>query len=106
MTKLGPSDTAKRIGLRRVEADVLSKLARLALGLGDFKIAQQRAMACLRIANEMPLGLKDGFSSSHNAGIRAVLPPVCFHWNRIGAPRHVTETRGMSVRVSFDEMDL
>ena len=49
---------AKRIGMRRLECEVLSEFARLALDLGDSHIARQRAVESLRIANELVLGLK------------------------------------------------
>jgi tetratricopeptide (TPR) repeat protein len=49
---------AKRIGMRRLECEVISEFARLALDLGDSHIARQRAVESLRIANELVLGLK------------------------------------------------
>ena len=50
--------TAKRIRMRRLECEVISEFARLALDLGDSHIARQRAVESLRIANELVLGLK------------------------------------------------
>jgi tetratricopeptide (TPR) repeat protein len=49
---------AKRIGIRRLEADLLCELARLALDVGDWETARQRAVASLMIANELWLGLR------------------------------------------------
>jgi hypothetical protein len=49
---------AKRIGMRRLECEVISEFARLALDLGDSHIARQRAVESLRLANELVLGLK------------------------------------------------
>ena len=49
---------ARRLGIRRLEAEILTGLARLALKLGDSALARSRAMAALGIANEMGLGLR------------------------------------------------
>jgi len=49
---------ARRIGIRRLEADLLCELARLALEVGDWETARQRAVASLMIANELWLGLR------------------------------------------------
>jgi tetratricopeptide (TPR) repeat protein len=49
---------ARRIGCRRLEADVLGEQSRLALDLGEFSVARQRAVEALRIANELSLGLR------------------------------------------------
>jgi tetratricopeptide (TPR) repeat protein len=49
---------ARRIGIRRLEAEALSELARLALNLGDTQVARQRAIESLKIANEFSLGLR------------------------------------------------
>lgn len=49
---------ARRIGIRKLEADVLSELSRLALDLGDSEVARSRAMAALEIANELGLGIR------------------------------------------------
>jgi len=49
---------AKRIGMRRLECEVISEFARLALDLGDSHIARQRAVESLLIANELVMGLK------------------------------------------------
>jgi tetratricopeptide (TPR) repeat protein len=51
-------DESRRIGIRRLESEVLSELSRLACDLGDAQIARQRAIEALRIANESALGLK------------------------------------------------
>ncbi|MFP3940573.1 MAG: SIR2 family protein [Thermoanaerobaculia bacterium] len=49
---------ARKFGIRRVEADVLSELSRLALALGDTGTARQRAMEALAIAKQLGLGLR------------------------------------------------
>ncbi|HSY51749.1 MAG TPA: SIR2 family protein [Thermoanaerobaculia bacterium] len=49
---------ARRIGIKRLEADLLCELARLALEVGDWETARQRAVASLMIANELWLGLR------------------------------------------------
>jgi len=49
---------ARRIGIRKLEADILAELAQLSLFIGDTESARQRAMDSLRIANELALGLK------------------------------------------------
>lgn len=49
---------ARKFGIRRVEADVLSELSRLALALGDTGTARESAMEALAIANELGLGLR------------------------------------------------
>jgi hypothetical protein len=49
---------ARRIGIRRLEADLLSELGRLALDVGDWETARQRAVMSLLIANELWLGLR------------------------------------------------
>lgn len=49
---------ARRIGIRKLEADVLAEQSQLSLALGDTESARRRAMQSLRIANEMALGLK------------------------------------------------
>jgi tetratricopeptide (TPR) repeat protein len=49
---------ARRIGIRRLEADLLCELGRLALEVGDWETARQRAVASLMIANELSLGLR------------------------------------------------
>jgi tetratricopeptide (TPR) repeat protein len=49
---------ARRIGIRRLECEVISELARLALDLGEAELARQRATDSLHIANELALGLK------------------------------------------------
>jgi len=51
-------DEARRIGIRKLEADVLSEMARLALDLGDAVVARQRSIDSLHIANELMLGLR------------------------------------------------
>jgi tetratricopeptide (TPR) repeat protein len=48
---------AHRLGISRLEAEVLSELSRLALDLGDALVARQRAMEALQLANELRLGL-------------------------------------------------
>jgi tetratricopeptide (TPR) repeat protein len=49
---------ARKMGIRRLEADVLSELARLALDQHDHEAARTNAMRSLRIANECGLGLR------------------------------------------------
>jgi ATP/maltotriose-dependent transcriptional regulator MalT len=49
---------ARRIGIRRLEADLLCELARLALQVGDWETARRRAVESLMIANELWLGLR------------------------------------------------
>jgi tetratricopeptide (TPR) repeat protein len=51
-------DTARRKGIRRLEADVLSELSRLALDLGDSESAMNQAMKSMSIANELGLGIR------------------------------------------------
>ena len=46
------------MGIRRLEADVLSELSRLALDHGDTEAACTHAMEGMRIANELGLGLR------------------------------------------------
>lgn len=53
---------ARRIGIRRLEAEIFSGLARVALKLGDAEVARQRAMTALRLANELGLGLRQAHS--------------------------------------------
>lgn len=48
---------ARKLGISRLEAEVLSELSRLALDLGDALVARARAMDALRLANELRLGL-------------------------------------------------
>lgn len=49
---------ARHLGIRRLEAEVLSGLARLALRLGDAELARRRALESLALANELSLGLR------------------------------------------------
>ncbi len=49
---------ARRIGIRKLEADVLAEQSQLSLSIGDTESARRRAMHSLRIANELALGLK------------------------------------------------
>ena len=51
-------ENSRRIGIRRLEADVLAQLARLALDLNDPETARQKAGAALSIANQLGLGLR------------------------------------------------
>jgi tetratricopeptide (TPR) repeat protein len=55
---LGCLRMARQIGIRRLEADALSELSRLALDLGDAENARRQAMAALRLSNELGLGLR------------------------------------------------
>lgn len=55
---LGCLRMACQIGIRRLEADALSELSRLALDLGDAENARRQAMAALRLSNELGLGLR------------------------------------------------
>lgn len=49
---------ARKIGILKLEADVLAELSQLSLAIGDTESARRRAMESLRIANELSLGLK------------------------------------------------
>ncbi|HEU0015981.1 MAG TPA: SIR2 family protein [Longimicrobium sp.] len=49
---------AHRLGIKRLQADVLSELSRLALAVGDWETARTRAVQSLMIANELSLGLR------------------------------------------------
>lgn len=49
---------ARRLGIRRLEAEILAGLCRVALSLGDNALARQRAMTALGLANELGLGLR------------------------------------------------
>jgi tetratricopeptide (TPR) repeat protein len=49
---------ARARGIRRLQSDILSELARLALDIGDWETARWRAMSSLMLANEMSLGLR------------------------------------------------
>ena len=51
-------ELAREIGIRRLEADTLAELSRLALDLGDSETARRRAMEALMIANLLGLGLR------------------------------------------------
>lgn len=51
-------DTGRRIGMRRLQAEALTELSRLAYDLGDAQLARKRAIESLRIANELVLGLR------------------------------------------------
>jgi len=49
---------ARNIGIRRLEADCLAELSRLALVLGDLDAARRRSMEALALANQLGLGLR------------------------------------------------
>jgi tetratricopeptide (TPR) repeat protein len=49
---------ARKHGIRKLEADILSERSRLALQLGDGELARKRAIEALQIANELVLGLR------------------------------------------------
>lgn len=51
-------ERSRRLGIRRLEASVLSQMARLGLDLGDTEMARLRALASMAIANELGLGLR------------------------------------------------
>jgi len=51
-------DEGRRIGMRRLQAEALTELSRLAIDLGDAQLARERAIESLRIANELVLGLR------------------------------------------------
>lgn len=51
-------EEARKIGIRRLESDVLSEMARLALELGDWNTARTRAINSLMVANALALGLR------------------------------------------------
>ena len=49
---------ARRLGIRRLESEIMGGLCRVALRLGDTALARRRAMAGLGLANELRLGLR------------------------------------------------
>lgn len=49
---------SRRIGIRRLESDVLAEESQLYYDLGDPDVARQKATEALKIANEASLGLK------------------------------------------------
>jgi len=51
-------ESARKIGIRRLQGDALLELARLALDLGDGETARRRALQALMIANQLGLGLR------------------------------------------------
>jgi tetratricopeptide (TPR) repeat protein len=51
-------DLARKFGIKRLQADIHSELARLALDVGDWETARIRAMDSLMLANELSLGLR------------------------------------------------
>jgi tetratricopeptide (TPR) repeat protein len=51
-------EMARKMGMRRLESEALSELARLAYDWGDAQLARQRAIESLAIANELLLGLR------------------------------------------------
>lgn len=51
-------EVARRRGIRRLQADLHSELARLALDVGDWETARRRAIESLMLANELNLGLR------------------------------------------------
>jgi len=53
---------AKRLQLGRLQAEILTELARLALDLGDGALARQRATEALEISNSHSLGLRRSHS--------------------------------------------
>ncbi len=53
---------AKRLQLGRLQAEILTELARLALDLGDSALARQRALEALEISNGRGLGLRRSHS--------------------------------------------
>jgi tetratricopeptide (TPR) repeat protein len=50
--------SAQRFGIRRLQADIHSELARLALDVGDWETARVQAMESLMLANELSLGIR------------------------------------------------
>lgn len=70
-------EQARAMGIRRLEADLLSERSRLAFDLGDFESARRRAIESLAIANELGLGLRQTSGlyvlglALHGAGHRA-----------------------------------
>lgn len=50
--------TSRKLGIHRLETEILLGLSRTALLLGDGELARQRAMASLALANELGLGLR------------------------------------------------
>lgn len=55
-------EEASRFGMRRLEAELLARLSRVALQLGDYTVAKQRAFQALKITNELGLGLVRTYS--------------------------------------------
>lgn len=51
-------ERAQEFGIKRLQADVHSELARLALAVGDWETARIRAMDSLLLANELSLGIR------------------------------------------------
>jgi hypothetical protein len=51
-------ERARAFGIKRLQADIHSELARLALDVGDWETARIRAMDSLMLANELSLGLR------------------------------------------------
>ena len=51
-------ERARKIGIRRLQADALAELSRLALDLGDGETARRRALQAMMIANLLGLGLR------------------------------------------------
>jgi tetratricopeptide (TPR) repeat protein len=49
---------ARSLGIKRLQADLLSELARLALDVGDWETARRRVTESLLLANELSLGLR------------------------------------------------
>ena len=71
-------NAARRMGCKRLETEVLSELARLALDTGDAENARRLAFDALRLANALGLGLKQtlGLTVTGLATVRAGNPDL------------------------------
>jgi tetratricopeptide (TPR) repeat protein len=54
----GAMKSAQNFGIKRLQADINSELARLALDVGDWETARIRAIESLTLANELSLGIR------------------------------------------------
>lgn len=99
-------DLARNMGLRRLEAEAQSELARVDLDLGDSHVARRRAMKALQIANENLLGLRQTHclvmlgKATINAGERE----LGVHYLRYA--KHLADTQEYRLRASEAEAAL
>jgi tetratricopeptide (TPR) repeat protein len=77
-------ELARMMGIRRLEAEAQSELARVDLELGDAHVARRRAMKALQIANECLLGLRQthGLVILGRATVRAGERELGMHYLR------------------------